>query len=267
MRARVLTGALVLAAPAHAQQPQLIAGIGVGVTTQTELWSVPLQPALVPLGGGALDSVALVSRWAPALQAAMHVTWFRAAHWGWTFEASYYHARTERRCALVGAAFNTADPDQTNAQACSRLKSDRAQTNAMAFFAGPTVRAGSDQGAQVHGRLVGGLMITGGSFVHTGATVTTGGCARCERVFLTTTRRSPIRPAGGLSVGASLRFAAGLRARFEARSLVLAVLDATGPASPLDLTAEAPTATRLHTLLSFTGGLDILLQRRRGRRY
>ena len=70
---------------------------------------------------------------------------------------------------------------------------------------------------------------------------------------------------GSLAAGALLELSPGYRFRFEVRDLVAQLPMPSAPADPI--TTLAPVGHTIRHIPVFTAGLDVVLQRRRGRRY
>jgi hypothetical protein len=77
--------------------------------------------------------------------------------------------------------------------------------------------------------------------------------------------RTRIRPALGLGVGATVVLGRGYHLRAEVRDNIVGVVRVAGPASALG--AIPPHETTYKHLFGILIGLDVILERQRGRRY
>jgi hypothetical protein len=77
--------------------------------------------------------------------------------------------------------------------------------------------------------------------------------------------RTRVRPALGLGIGATMVLSRGYHLRWEVRDNIVGVERVTGPVR--QVTEIPPHETGYKHLWSFLIGMDVILERQRGRRY
>jgi len=273
--ARPLAAALLcaaLAGPLRAQtgdQPNLIFTIAGGVSLAGRLWSLDKQAAAVsgyPLSQA--DTVALARRIRPGLTALLRATLFRSAHTGYTLEATFFGLASEGRCA-VRDSFIT-DGQRINEQACSDVQGRHVPTSAVGFQAGVAYRFSAQHIAEPYVRASAGIALLGNSFVETfgivQSTSACGGRTTCPRFFLADAQRRDITWLASLAAGTSLKMGPGYRFHAEVRDLIVALPVVSG-AAPISGQQAAQVGTRVRHIPVLTAGMEVMLERRRTRRY
>ena len=260
--------ALAAAGPVRSQtpeQPNLILTINAGFLTGGRLWSVARQAAPVPSGlTYVYDTLSLGRVLRPGLAASVSATYFRSPHLGYSVEVGFFGIGTESRCAPVSAY--QPDPNAFNQRACQFIEGENINGDVVGFLAGFIWRA-TTGGPQPFIRAGVGGGILGTSYVETAAPV---GPNASEVFFLTERSRKETTWMVSLGAGAMLPLAPGYQLRFEARDLIVALPIATGPAAPDTTGAHppyAPVGTRVMHLPTLSIGLDVVLEKKRGRRY
>lgn len=273
---RVLCAAWLVQAAPYGQvsaqtreQPRLILAITGGLTTASGLWSVPRQPVLAP--SGARDTLGLQRRLRPAFSALLGAMLFRSPHLGYTLEAGLLGLGSESRCTPPPVF--APDADRVNEQACDDIQGRHIATNAVAFQFGLAWRLNPHAITQPYVRAAGGIAILGSSLVQTAARVlTTGGGGRKTQALLfifNESRREELTLTATLAVGSTVALGPGYQFRVEVRDAMIVLPYVTGPA-PLQTSSEIPVAPVRHKLVhlpTITVGLDVVLERRRTRRY
>lgn len=269
MRKRLLVLAcLSTAAPAAAQTaetPNLILTISGGLTAGGNLWSVDRQAyPVVPTGQ---DTFALGRRLRPGIVAALGASYYRGGSFGYSFEVGFFGLATESRCRP--AAPLTSDPDNVNGQVCTSAQGAHRSTSIVAFQAGVTYRIAPRGGVTPYVRATGGFGILGNSFVDTEGSYTSGSCGPdCRLSLLAEGGRRSMAVVGTLAGGLVVTMSPGYNARLEGRDFIAALPSVTGPAPLTGPTpGNAQVATRFHHTFVLTAGIDIVLERRRARRY
>jgi hypothetical protein len=278
MRAPSSSGLAVLAAalavgPATAQQgqqPQLVLSVGFGVHTGHGLWTIDTQPLSV-LGTGnptAYDSLRLVRTISPGLVAAFSATYFASNHVGIRGSLTYLDIGMENSCEPVVPYLP--DAQEANRQLCENLHGT-VSGNSSIVVGGDVVLRAAPRGA-VSPYLRGGI---GYAFHSTGTLdvasvfVQASGQVASRQVI---TDETPKAGSAALMFGAGVTrtLGTGYLLRLEVRDDVLSYEAATGPADGLGRLEQPPpprTETRWYHHWSLTLGLDVVLERRRARRY
>lgn len=276
MRVAPVIGALALLALAgrtacgqSAERPNLIFSVSGGYTTGGELWR--LARLTLAASGGGLDTVALARRLRPGFAAVLSATLFRSPHLGYTLEAGLFALNSEARCSVVGEF--KPDAERLNEQACGWVQGRHLPTSAFGFQAGVAWRMNARGAAQPYVRAGAGFALLGNSFVQTVGLVTADRCrpgpgaGECQRLFLDEGERRQMTWMATAAAGAMLMLNPGYNFRFEVRDAVVALPIVTGPASPEDTRRVAATGTKVKHVVVLAFGLDVVLERRRPRRY
>ncbi|MDO8665754.1 MAG: hypothetical protein Q7J79_04030 [Gemmatimonadales bacterium] len=265
-----LCAAAWLAFPAQAaraqsgDEPNLIFSITGGYMGGGRLWSVEKQAIAAP--AGQFDTLALARRLRPGFSVVLGGTFFGSAHLGVGLEVALFALGSESRCAPRDS-FRT-DPQRLNEQTCVSIQGKHIPTSMVAFQGGLTYQFGDRLGAQPYLRAGGGLAILGNSFVQTTAEVVSNNCPTgCSVLVLDASKRREFVWTATLAAGVALPMGPGYRFRAEVRDGITALPVVTGPANPLSTTLFAETSTSVRHLFSLTFGIDVLLERRRTRRY
>ena len=260
-------------APAQtSEQPNLIFTISAGYLTGGNLWNISRQLAFVANNGSGnlWDTVALGRKLRPGFAATLTATYFRSPHFGYSLEAGFFGIESESEC--VPLAPFTPSTDNENQQACSYLQGQNQRGAAVGFLAGIMWRL-STRGAQPYIRVAGGGAILGSSYVESAAQVITSGLPGATVFFLADQNHKELTWMLSLGAGAMLPLAPGYQLRIEARDLIVPLPRPTGPATDTAAVAagselpQPPVGFKVMHIPTITVGLDVVLERRRGRRY
>lgn len=219
------------------------------------LWTVPNQFIDANgFGGNLVLSRSIQS----TLGAAFAGTYYPGARFGITTEAF-----------LVGLGFDDACRITTpNAgvrldEICDDIDSQEKSAAAVSVSVGGIYRIASREFISPFARASAGILITNQS-----ALLIQGVSPSFDGALLTIYEddtRTAVRPAIGLGVGATMVLSKGYHIRWEVRDNILGVRRVTGPvATPGQI---PPHETAYKHLFSVLIGMDIILERQRGRRY
>jgi hypothetical protein len=274
VRGSVLVAAALAAlanrAPAQSpERPLLIISMDAGYVTGGSIWRLDRQYALVP--SGEVDSLTLSRRFRPGFTVGVGATLFRSPRFAYSLDISFLGLTTESRCASLGpvASPYAFDSQHINQQACEDIQGKSIPTNAATFQLGGTWRIVTRGLAQPYVRLVGGIASLGGSFIEASGRVFLDslGSPTSERVFLSERNRRETAWLATLAAGVTLETAPGYQLRFEVRDIVTRIPTVTGPGNHMQLDPFAQVGSRTVHLLALTVALDLVLERRRTRRY
>lgn len=266
-----VTALALLAAPAMAQtpdEPSLAFTISGGRTTGAKLWTIDRQELTAT--GTNRDTVVLGRRLRPGLQASLGVSYYRSPHFGWNAEVAYFGLNNTQRCELAGAAYDP-DANNLNSQACPSANGGKKVTSIVAFLVGGTFRLFDETKVQPYIRGNVGLGLMGSSLIETSGIVTSPSClttdSRCPLQLASERKRVSATLLASVAAGFAYPLGRGYRVRMEGRDLMVSLPVATGPA-PIDPQGYFPPTDRvLKHIPTFTIGFDVLLERRRSRRY
>lgn len=247
-------------------QPNLIFSISGGYTTGGALWTLDKQAVAAP--SNQFDTLALARRLRPGFSAVLSATLFQSPHLGYGLEVGLFALGTESRCAPIDSSFRT-DPDRRNEQKCGSIQGRHIPTSVVAFQTGLTYRVGADGAAQPYLRAAVGFGILGNSFIQTAGELVAASPPSCQTgcslIVLDAAERKEFIWTATLAAGVALPMGPGYRFRVEVRDAISALPVVTGPADPSALVAE--TGTSVRHVPALTIGLDVVLERRRTRRY
>ena len=253
-----LAGASTAAAQTQ-QQPSIVLTIFAGAGAGHGLWTVDKQP-LQRLGTPEYDTLRLSNEIGASLILGASATYFPSAHLGFHVELSYIGLPVNGSC--TGLFFHP-DSENKNEQTCADIHSRSPDGGAIAIFTGVTLRAASSRAFSPYARLNLGLLSQSRSTIAMdGGFVTSSGVGVRQVIG----DRNPPRVAvllGG-AAGFTRPISPGYQFRWEVRDLIVPLRRLTGPANPLGV---GPTASKLYHHFSMFLGFDVVLERKRGRRY
>jgi hypothetical protein len=261
--------ALLVASPATAQtnpQPTIALTIGVGVVTGHSLWTVERQPLCLLSGGGSCsglyDTLRIARSISPSIVVGASGTYFPWPNLGFHAEISYLGLPIDDTCIPV-AALNPDPPDQRAQQMCDNLTAASGTGGAISLFVGTTLRASSTKAISPYARFnVGIVNLSSSTTEVVGAYVDATGLQ--ERQIIEDLNGRGASFMVGAAAGFTAAIGTGYQFRLEVRDIVNSMTRVTGPANDL---AIAPTDSKYFHHLGLVLGLDIVLERKRGRRY
>lgn len=238
-------------------QARLTVGIGlIHASGGGRLWQTPTQPIVSSTG---TDTIGLERRLTSGLGADLSVGYFPNAYFGVSGEIVIVRMGTIDLCRLVRS---TGDTFTTSL--CGNLNNAEYSSSSATFSAGVILRPGLRGAVQPYGRLMGGFTTVETSFTRvTGLTQSAQGMPLVT-VFRDdhTTTLSPYLTAG---VGFAAPIGPGWQFRCEVRDSYLRLPAVTGPTTRQGL--EPATRRRGVHFFNFTAGVDVVLERKRGRAY
>jgi hypothetical protein len=244
-------------------QPNLVLTVFAGVTAGHSLWSIQGQPFCSDAACGTsspYDTFNLSRDITSSLVAGVGATFFSSSHVGIHGEISYMGLSFEDHCRDV---FASTSP--RNAEVCARANSSSLSTSAIVFSAGVLFRASARHPISPYGRA--GLMLTTTSSgtIQMPSFYTDGGTQPPQPIAILEDA-NPKKSGFGFQVGAGFtsRLGPGYQVRFEVRDLVIPLERANGIAGG---NREPPKTTRLYHHVALALGIDVVLEKKRGRRY
>ncbi len=274
-RVSVLLASL-LAGPAAAQtpsEPNLILTIFGGVSTGNDLWSIGRQAICVLNTSDdncspAIDTLRLTRATTSSLVAGAAATYFPGPTVGYTLEVFYLGLPLDDGCTGV---FYNPDPgaDVTygprNEQLCTNISAASPSTSAIAFFGGVAFRLGATRSVSPYVRGSLGIVTYPTGTVELNGVFIQGGQFRARAVIIDE-RPKQIAFSGQVAAGMTLRLGPGYQFRFELRDVLVPLQRVTGPAEIANQ-LHAPSVTKVFHHAALIMGLDIVLEKKRGRRY
>lgn len=269
---RPLVPALVLLAlqalapvPARAQatgdQARLVFTISGSWTTGTDLWSVAQQPVRFPLwpdGLSEVDTVGLSRRINPGIGVGVGATYFPGETFGYFAELAFLGIGYEDECTLVSPPTNTAGN-----QLCENIDEQEPGASTVTLAGGVIARAGSRGAISPYLRAGLGVAILSQSPIRMDATADA--LAGSIFIFYDDEKNTHVTPVFMLGAGATMPIGTGWQFRAEVRDNIVGIPAVTGAA---DIDGQVPPhETQYKSLWTVYFGVDIVLERKRGRRY
>lgn len=254
-----LTGTTALEAQARADQARLMFSLGMGWTTGGgNVWSVGRQPLAV--GPGEIDTLSLDRTFRDNFNVIFSGTYFPKDNLGFTLEAQVLGLGTTDGCRV-----RSTQGSQFTSEACSSVNGDERSSSSTAIAAGVMYRIASHNPIYPYVVATGGMLISQQSMLKMRGTVTgsTGGTA--DVLIYDDDDNSSISPYLGLGGGVVVVAGRGFQLRFEVRDNWINVPAVSGPTSRQGFVPPNERVGKHR--LSATLGFDVVLERKRGRRY
>lgn len=246
-----------VAGQATADQARLSLGIGAGYVSGNDIWSVSNQPVFD--AGNRIDSLAISRDSRSTIGIIFHGTYFPGEHLGFTGEAMLVGLGYDTNCRLSFASGSA-----RNASVCADIDESSDPGTAVALSVGVMYRVLSRQFVSPYVRAHAGIAISQSRSLLVEGQFATGQGPATVFVYPSDEPKR-LTPAFGLGVGATFAAGPGYQIRLEARDNIVGVQAVTGITDRDGI--EPPSEIRYIHNLSLTIGFDIVLERRRGRRY
>jgi hypothetical protein len=257
----------LLAVPDHAvaqegQEASLVLTILGGTVTGHSLWTVEKQPLCVGAAAcsGVYDTLRLSRSITSATVFGAAATFFPSRHLGLHAEISYLGLPIDSECT----GFFNPDTEQRNEQICDNIAAQSAQGGAISIFGGVTVRVASRRAFSPYVRGNLGIVNQSRSTVEVEGGYIESSGQFFQRQVIDDPNPRHTSFMVGLGLGFTTAIGTGYQFRLEGRDVITSLVRLVGPANALGI---GPTATRAYHHFSLVLGLDVVLEKRRGRRY
>jgi len=263
--------AVVLCRPAVAPaqtgpEPTMTLTLFGGASTGHSLWHIGAQP-LCTLAtcsstlGPQYDTLDLTRDISSSIVIGAAGSYFRNPHVGIEGEIFFLGLPFDDSCRPV---YLNADPDSIDQQVCDNISAASLSTSAISFSGGLVFRASPSHAISPYLRVgVGIVTYSGGTIEMSGAFRDATG-AVFSRSIIDDLHPKTSSVSLQAAIGFTTRISPGYQFRLEARDAIVPLKRAVGAADQL---GQAPTALRTYHRLILTMGLDVVLERKRGRRY
>ncbi len=251
-----IAGASTAAAQATRDQSRLVIGVSAGYIGGSGLWHVADQPIRAP--NSEQDVFNIERRLRANITFIGQGTYFPSDHVGITGEVSYLGLGTTDTCIFVPSANYG-----FNRTACGAINGDDRSASAVAATAGVMVRALSRGAYQPYLRAQAGIALVPRSTVPVSAVF--GPTNNIVLPVYLNDSDKEVKPTGVLAFGISTAPSAGYQLRVEARATAVQLRVVSGPTAFENMAPVTRTVTKV--LPSITVGFDVVLEKRRGRRY
>ncbi|HKA57881.1 MAG TPA: hypothetical protein VKD28_04645 [Gemmatimonadales bacterium] len=244
--------------PSRAQLVLTILGGGI---SGHSLWEVRNQPVTA---GAEFDTLHLRRDVSSSVVLGASATYFFSSHFGMHAEISYMGLPMDDGCTAV----HIAPGDTARIQAaCDDIASRAGSGGAISLFLGATLRASAAKSLSPYIRGNIGIVSMPHSYVEVSGNYFLTGVGPQELPVIKDLSPRSGAPYFGLAGGLTqpLSKSGGYQIRLELRDAITSFEQVAGPADPA--TQVAPTEIKTYHHLSLTLGLDIVLEKARGRRY
>lgn len=252
-----------LGAQASRDQASLIINLFAGYATGGSLWRVADQPVIDDNAGEPLvDHYALARRIKGNLIFGGRAIFFPGDHFGYFGEAFLMGLGYEDRCSIPNPTIS-----QRNRDVCASISRNSTPASAVQVTGGVMYRIRANQLISPYARLsVGGALSSRSPIATTGSFPSAASDGQLVDLDIYTDEgTSQFHPAMGIGAGFTAQIARGYQMRWELRDNIIGIETVTGP-SVIE-GDRPPTGMRLRHRLSLEVGFDIVLERKRGRRY
>lgn len=256
----LLSTALPLAAQgATGDQARLIFSFYGGYVPGRDLWTVNGQP-LVDDELGVTDVLLLDRNLGNTWTGGLGVTYFKGSNIGLTADLTVIATSLSDSCQMLsnsGSAINT--------EVCQSINGDTRSRLSTSFSVGGIFRVASREAVSPYLRAqLGAFWINQSTTAVTGFWVGDDNQARFIDIY-PADGNSSIRPQVTVGAGITIPFAKAYQFRLEGRGTTYGIPVVTGPTARQFIIP--PTETRYVTQFSILVGVDLVLERKRGRRY
>jgi len=245
-------------------EPRLIFSIFGGVAKGPNLYNIPHQPLLLVFAPE-YDTLALSRRATTAPMVGVNATVYRSSGFGVVAEAAYIGIRLDDDCTMV---YERTDIQRRNYQVCTDIARRTGTVSKVAFSLGGAYRMASRSAVSPYVRLQGGVSIQSSSLVETVGTyneVTSDNLVvPVNRVVIEDPGDISVHPVFAGAVGVSFALGPGYQLRAEIRDHLMRFQRPSGPADDQGQVAIEGFWGHVPALVF---GFDIVLERKRGRRY
>jgi hypothetical protein len=245
-----------LAAQRTADRPILIFTISGAYLDDVGLWSVPDQPVTDPAAVTRTDHFALTRAVKRTIGAGFSGTYYKGSHLGITGEAFLLGLGYDDTCRLVAPAQSALNVDR-----CNSIDERERSAAAVALTTGLIYRVTGDEFISPFARVTAGILVNNQSPLRLFGRDTNGDELLIYDDENTGTR---LRPAFVLGVGTTIAAGRAYQIRWEVRDNIVGIQRITGA---IEQGRMPPNETVYKHIFSINVGLDVILERRPGRRY
>ncbi|MEO6066498.1 MAG: hypothetical protein ABJB33_04920 [Gemmatimonadota bacterium] len=252
---------LSLASPAAAQrrgdQARLSFGIGLGYNGATDIWHVDAQELIDNL---ARDTASIFRNVRPTIGITFIGVYYPDPHWGLTGEAHLIGLGYSDGCMLRSSSGSS-----QNQQVCTSINGNDSPGTAVAMTVGGIYRPFAWTDIQPYLRANIGLLVSQQSAIRMKGTFTRPDSQGVDYYVYQDKHPASVAPAAGLAAGITAFVGRSYQMRFEVKDNLVSLEHVLAAVSfP---SAEPRSERRLHHVFSMTVAVEVVLERKRGRRY
>jgi hypothetical protein len=248
-----------LAGQATADEARLVFSVGIGQTSGGgTLWAVGKQPLIVD--ASTIDTLAVSRGFRRNLTAVFSGTYFPGSHLGLNAEAQLLGLGSVDKCSVFTGQGGSLTPE-----VCNSIDGHKRSATSVALSVGALYRVGSTQPIHPYGRANFGLVISEQSFTKMAGRHTTSLGEAAVLVLYDDPQTNTVQPFVSFGGGVVAVIGRGYQLRFEVRDNWVRVPAITEATVRQGLVPDTHTVGK--HLLSFILAFDVVLERKRGRRY
>jgi hypothetical protein len=218
------------------------------------LWTVRDQPVLD--GPNTIDHLGITRSVMPTFGAGLSGTYFAGEHVGLTADAFLLGLGYEDNCVVI-----TGVQSAQTAEVCDDIDDNERRAAAVTLSAGAVFRFFSREAISPFARVNAGLLFSNQSSVLTQGFANDG----VQLTIYDDEKDTRVGPALAIGVGASMPLGRAYHLRWEVRDNIVGIERVTAATS--DARFEPPHKRTFKHLFSLLIGIDVVLERQRGRRY
>jgi hypothetical protein len=260
---RVIVLGAAFAAPLRAQvvsdRARLTVGVGLGFNGGGDLWHLRDQPIIDQ--GGLVDSVMIGRRISSQLGVSLTATYFPNDYWGWAGEVQFLGLHYEDDCTMQTARSSEAQ------QICANVRGRQHDGTAVVIAGGGIFRPLPHGSISPYIRGNVGLSVSLNSSVRTIGTWVDTASEEEDYYLLGDPSPRELTPALSFGAGFTSFIGPGSQVRFEVRDNVVFLEHPLAPQAIPDPSATPPKGLRASHLFALAVSFEIVLEKRRGRRY
>jgi hypothetical protein len=246
-----------LAAQATRDQPTLIFTVSASFLDGISLWTVADQPVSDNSITTLTDHFFLKRNVKKTFGAGFSGTYYKGAHLGLTGEVFLLGLGYDDECVIAEPA-----QSELNVERCNSINDRERSAASVTTSAGVVYRVGADEFISPFLRATLGVLINNQSPLLVVGEAKNG----AELVIYNDEQNGTrIRPALTLGLGTTIAAGRGYQIRWEIRDNIAGIQQVTGPSPTRG--AVPPHETSYRHIFSLSVGLDVILEKRRGRRY
>lgn len=261
LTALIGSGALpaILLAQATGDQSRLVFTVSLGAVGGSQLWAS--SPQAIQFEIGPADTFALQRRIRSTLTVGFGGAYFPSEHLGLTAEAFLVGLGFEDSCRQIFSSGSG-----RVAQVCESIQGKKKAATSIIMSGGTILRMNSRKLFSPYARANLGLVLSTQSSLRTSGQFIVDSTGRLSTLTVYhDDHNSRIDPSLALGVGFTAAVAKGYNLRWEVRDNIVGVQRVTGT---IPIAGFVPPHERVFKhLFSMTVGFDVVLERRRGRRY
>ncbi len=266
MRTLWMVPALSLLAPPvlaqkTADQARLMLTVSAGYTGGASLWDVSRQPIFT--SSTSSDTLAIGRDIRPRIGVGFSGTYFPGEHVGFAVDVFLLGLGLEDSCSYVFSSAQSRSPDIQ--EACDDLDGRRKPGTAVVVSAGGVYRFASRSPVSPYVRGNAGIVISSQSPIRTLGTFTNSSNQVVDLIIYADNSPTRVNPAFALGAGFTAAVARGYQLRLELRDNITGVQAVDGATGREGL--EPSRSVSFRHIFSLTMGFDVVLERKRGRRY